>query len=251
VSDTPRVLIIDGDELFRQGLEFALRKLGVEPVITAESTDFLRRALNGGFALMLIDLDSNPLALEIVGQVRARLGASPRIMMVSKNGDSQNVLNALRAGANDFILKPLDRTHLAAKLSRYLRTREILENAAVTASVADSRVPGKLTCFARVTEVDERGARIESPHRIPAGTSLQLGGAVIREIAGAASVGSGASSCPVKITASWLVSESLPTEDQPASQVMYGAYAEFDRSRCDARWFRAVRRWLVDGPSKG
>lgn len=240
----PRVLVIDDDEFLRKGLEFAMSKLGVETVLTAEPTEFMSRveaAPAPGFDLYLIDLNlaEGGSGLELVRRIRALRGPKPRIMMISASGDNATIQAAIQAGANDYILKPLDRAHLAAKLCRYFLTQAMAESDAPQSLPADARTPGKLEFSAGIVEIDERGVRIEGPHLVPKGTALWIGGELVSAVSGATGA---RARIPVKVVSTWVSADACTEMGAPA----YGAFAEFDRSRCDLRWFRSLRRWLAE-----
>jgi two-component system chemotaxis response regulator CheY len=236
MNSRPSVLVIDDDEFLLKGLEFALSKLGIRSVLTADPLEFIRHAESGDHDVYLIDLqlsDSRS-GLELVDRIRALEGSRPKIMMISAAGEPATIARALERGANDYILKPLDREHLAAKLSRYVMTPQMAELVGGTLSDApEGRIPGKLSFQTEVIEVSEKGVLLQGPHLLPKGTAAWLSGELMGEIA-ASSGARGA--CLVKVTSNWVDS---------ADGFRYGAYAEFDRVHGDIRWFRALRRWLA------
>jgi CheY-like chemotaxis protein len=237
----PRAIVVDDDSFLLKGLDFGLRKLGIVPILTEDPDDFLKRVAAEEYDLYLIDLQlgHGRSGLDLVERLRVKLGPGARIIMVSATGDTKTIAQALARGATDYILKPLDREHLAAKLGRYVMTDELREAAHFPGASAEGRAPAKLSLFVDVVEVSDHGVRLQSPHFLPKGSSVWLDGDLIREIAGPDQVLAARGMRLVKVTSAWVESD---------DGSLCGAYAEFERADGgDPRWFRAVRRWLATG----
>jgi DNA-binding NtrC family response regulator len=237
----PTAIVIDDDSFLLKGLDYGLRKIGVVPTLTEDPDDFMERASAQKFDLYLIDLQlgNGRSGLDLIEQFRAVHGPGPRIIMVSATGDTRTIAEALARGANDYILKPLDREHLAAKLSRYVSTPLMTEATYVPGGGAEGRAPAKLSFSVDVLEVNDHGARLQSPHFLPKGTPVWIDGELLKELSGTDAKLSARGQRLMKITSSWVESE---------DGLLCGAYAEFERAVGDPRWFRAIRRWLAARP---
>jgi DNA-binding response OmpR family regulator len=79
--------------------------------------------------LMLPDLDG----VEVTRRIRSMpgLGSVPIVMITGKS-DKDNVINSLRAGAADFVVKPFDRAILLGKVRQFLGCAPALESLAPT-----------------------------------------------------------------------------------------------------------------------
>lgn len=114
------VLLIEDDPLLRRGLELALTRHGHD----------LRAAATGGegielftavkpdivvLDLMLPDLDG----FEICRRIRATTDVP--VIMVTARGDDFDVVGGLEAGADDYIVKPVQPTVLDARIRAVLR----------------------------------------------------------------------------------------------------------------------------------
>jgi CheY-like chemotaxis protein len=237
----PTAIVVDDDAFLLKGLDYGLRKLGIVPTLTADPDEFLRNTMVSHFDLHLIDLQlgNGRSGLELVEKIRAAHGASARVIMVSATGDTRTIAEALARGANDYILKPLDREHLAAKLSRYVHTPQLMEVANFIGGGAEGRAPAKLSFFADVVEVNDHGVRLQSPHFLPKGTPVWLDGELLKEISGDDQKLAARTSRLLKVTSAWVESD---------DGKVCGAYAEFERTSADPRWLRAIRRWLASNP---
>lgn len=63
--------------------------------------------------------------LDVLNDIRKR-GKDYPVLMISGNGDRENILTALRSGADDYIVKPFDAQILIEKISLLLRRRSTL-----------------------------------------------------------------------------------------------------------------------------
>ena len=184
----PSAIVIDDDAFLLKGLDYGLRKLGIVPTLTEDPDEFLEKVASGSFDLHLIDLQlgNGRSGFDLIEKIRASLGPRPRLIMVSATGDTRTIAEALARGANDDILKPLDREHLAAKLGRYVMTQALLDAAALHGQGKRRRPrarQGQLPCRRR------RGQR---SGRAPAGTvifcpkgrHLVCNGDLLKEISG-------------------------------------------------------------------
>jgi DNA-binding response OmpR family regulator len=120
------ILIIEDDEHIAQVLKFMLERQGYAVATAAD----------GRAARALIEITDIPPQLvlldvmlpyvdgfELVGVIRARAGwATTPIVMLTAKTMEQDIVRALDAGANDYIVKPFQPNELLARIRRYLRS---------------------------------------------------------------------------------------------------------------------------------
>ena len=123
------VLLVDDSKTMRNILKAALATMGV--TTTTEAADGLEgvkaiaaaAAASGGtapFDLMLVDWNMpNMNGLELVAKVRQTDKRTP-IIMVTTEGERDRVLEAVRTGANNYVLKPFKPEELVAKVTATL-----------------------------------------------------------------------------------------------------------------------------------
>jgi two-component system chemotaxis response regulator CheY len=116
-----RALVIDDSKAIRIVLRKLLGELGFEVVEAADGREALQR-LNGPmgpFDLALVDWNMPEMnGLEFVREVRGQGGHEDLTMvMVTTETESGQVVRALAAGANEYIMKPFSRDVLLDKLS--------------------------------------------------------------------------------------------------------------------------------------
>ena len=113
------VLLVDDSRTMRTIQKNALAALG--PVTCVEAADGAEglkaiAAAAAPFDLMLVDWNMPNLnGLEMVTAVRQTDRRTP-IIMVTTEGEKDRVLEAVRAGANNYVLKPFKPEDLVAKV---------------------------------------------------------------------------------------------------------------------------------------
>jgi DNA-binding response OmpR family regulator len=120
LGGVPRVLLIEDDPAVRQGLELALTRQGhgVRAVESGEQgLDRLRADLPDVVVLdlMLPGMDG----FEVCRRIRAA-GEVPIIMLTAR-GDDMDVVAGLEAGADDYVVKPVQARVLEARIRAVLR----------------------------------------------------------------------------------------------------------------------------------
>src|SRR5262245_19858406 len=123
-----RILIVDDDPVQRRLLEGMVKRAGYEPVI-AEGGDAAVAALTGSDAspldavvldLVMPDLDG----LGVLARIRES-GLAVPVIVQTAHGGIDNVVTAMRAGAADFVVKPVGAERLSVSLRNALATKAL------------------------------------------------------------------------------------------------------------------------------
>lgn len=125
----PRVLLIEDDQAVREGLRLALTRQGHAVTAVAAGEDGLTRLSAADVVvldLMLPGMDG----FEVCRRIRAT-GELPIIMLTARS-DDMDVVAGLEAGADDYVVKPVEPRVLEARIRAVLRRVQ-----AAPASVAD------------------------------------------------------------------------------------------------------------------
>ena len=115
-GDAQRILIIDDEAAIRESLETLLELEGyvVETAINGE--DGLERIEERFYDLILLDLAlPGKTGLEILPLIRERHPSLP-VIMITAYGKVDNVVDAIRSGAQNFVQKPWDNEKLLADI---------------------------------------------------------------------------------------------------------------------------------------
>lgn len=115
-----RALVIDDSRTVRLIVGNILRELGMTVLEAADGRQGLEQLhQNPDVELILVDWNMPVLnGLDFIRAVRSDRAHDPvRIMMVTTETESEQVVRALEAGANEYVMKPFTRDVLVAKLS--------------------------------------------------------------------------------------------------------------------------------------
>ena len=114
-----RALIVDDSRFVRSLLRNLLEEKGMECAEAADGQaglDELHR--EGSFDLALIDWNMPVMdGLEMLKRLRNEGFSDMRVMMVTTEAENDNILRALDAGADEYLMKPFDDEALSEKLA--------------------------------------------------------------------------------------------------------------------------------------
>jgi DNA-binding response OmpR family regulator len=115
------ILVADDDDLLGELLRFKLEGAGHRVTIIGDGQSALDAALSGAYDLMVLDammpVLSGPEVLRALVQQGSRL---PVVMLTARKGQD-DVLDALSAGARDYLTKPFIPDELVARVNAILK----------------------------------------------------------------------------------------------------------------------------------
>ncbi|MCL1887333.1 MAG: sigma-54 dependent transcriptional regulator [Kiritimatiellaeota bacterium] len=127
----PRILIIEDDPDGAQSVCDAVEDAGFETTLARDGREGLEKLAEVSPDLVLTDLVMPGLdGMAVLRRVRAEAPHTPVILMTA-HGSVPSSVQALKEGAHDYLIKPLDLDELQAKV------RGALDNAALKRRVAD------------------------------------------------------------------------------------------------------------------
>jgi phosphoserine phosphatase RsbU/P len=130
VSETQKILVVDDDPLMQTLLSKLLNSNGFESYVVDNGASALDILTQTNIGLIITDLNMPGLnGEELCKAIRAQdFGRYIYIIMITAQSGSQSLVNAMLAGADDFISKPLNPTELKARLKSGLRVLELEAN---------------------------------------------------------------------------------------------------------------------------
>ena len=122
----PRILVVDDEPLILEGLSRLLAPLNYEVIIAQGGCDAIIAIGKQQFDIILLDLGMPDLSGSEVLRFIADRGVSTPVIVVSGESSIDGAINALRAGACDFVRKPYEAEELLRRIDNTL-TRSRLE----------------------------------------------------------------------------------------------------------------------------
>ncbi len=116
-----RILIVEDEPSIALALDGDLRREGYETEVASDGDTAVRRALSGGFDLILLDVMlPRKDGVEVCREVRRAGVETPILMLTAKTQEAEKVLG-LELGADDYITKPYSARELRARIKAHLR----------------------------------------------------------------------------------------------------------------------------------
>jgi DNA-binding NtrC family response regulator len=116
IAGAARILIIDDEAAIRDSLETLLTMEGFHVTMAADGPGGLDQLAHSEFDLLLLDLAlPGESGLDLLPRVRETQPNLP-VIMITAYGTISNVVDAIRAGAENFVQKPWDNEKLLADI---------------------------------------------------------------------------------------------------------------------------------------
>jgi putative nucleotidyltransferase with HDIG domain len=141
VTPKKRVLVVDDDDTFRNGLKYALMQSGYDPILTVGGKVAQQLLEKGGIDVVLSDVnmpDGN--GIELLKFIR-QSGTVPIVMMTGLKSLIENVDVFRAGGILHFLPKPFSRETLVAALEAALAPPEVGPKLPPVEEVAYCKVP--------------------------------------------------------------------------------------------------------------
>jgi two-component system, OmpR family, KDP operon response regulator KdpE len=120
-----RILIVDDEASIRRGLRTTLTGLGFEVTEAARGEEALSLVRTSAFDGILLDMNMPGIGgLETCRRIR-QLSARIPILIVTVRDSPDDVIEALEAGADDYVTKPFNLRELVARLRSAIRRAEL------------------------------------------------------------------------------------------------------------------------------
>jgi len=124
MSETPRIFVIDDDSQVRKSLKLLLESVGLAVEVFSSAKAFLQRPRYDGLSCLVLDLRMPEFDGLDVQQHLAEAEIDIPIVFLSGHADVPSTAKAMRDGAVDFLVKPVDETELLDAIRRALTRDE-------------------------------------------------------------------------------------------------------------------------------
>ena len=136
MSESPAtILVVDDLPANRDLMVRRLQRSGFQVLAAASGPEALELVRRGSVDLVLLDIMMPGMTgLDVLRTLRAtRSTAALPVVMVTAKTDSEDVVEALSLGANDYVTKPVDYPVALARINAHLRTKQALRTEAAAA----------------------------------------------------------------------------------------------------------------------
>ena len=165
---TTTVLIVDDDPVQRRLAEAAVRRFGFNAKVAENGADGLALLRSEGADVVLLDLVMPGLdGLGVLGEMR-KSGLDTPVIVQTSNGSIDAVVNAMRAGAVDFVVKPAGAERLQVSIKNALRVDHLEEEVRrmrrrASGSLSFKDLTSKSPDMERLIRLAERSAKSNIP----------------------------------------------------------------------------------------
>ncbi len=117
------IIIADDEKNTREGLRWALERKNLNILLAADGEEALQLIRSEPVDILLTDLKMPKLdGLELLGYVRKE-SASTEVVMLTGHGTVESAVDAMKAGAFDYLIKPINIDELNLLVDRILANR--------------------------------------------------------------------------------------------------------------------------------
>jgi two-component system, OmpR family, response regulator ResD len=122
VAETPAVLVVEDEPTIAEVVARYLTRAGYDTTIAADGYAALQETGRRNPCLIVLDIMLPGLdGLEVMRRVRGRPGDNTAIILLTARGEESDRLVGLRAGADDYVVKPFSPSELVARVEAVLR----------------------------------------------------------------------------------------------------------------------------------
>ncbi|MDF1564924.1 MAG: sigma-54 dependent transcriptional regulator [Deltaproteobacteria bacterium] len=132
-----RILVVDDERSMREFLSILLRKSGHEVETTGEGSEALRRVAGEEFDLVVTDLRLGDVTGIEVLEATKRYHPQTEVILVTAFATTENAIQAMKAGAYDYLTKPFKVDEVSLVVQNALERRALVrENTELKAKLA-------------------------------------------------------------------------------------------------------------------
>ena len=157
---TPRsALVVDDERDIRELLVLTLGRMGLRVDTAADLTSARAQLAQGSYDLCLTDMRlPDGSGLDLIAHIAAKYADTP-VAMITAYGNVEAAVNALKAGAFDFVTKPVDLTVLRRLVQHALDVNQQRRSA----TPASARLLGESARMQQLRQTIGRVARSQAP----------------------------------------------------------------------------------------
>jgi two-component system response regulator PilR (NtrC family) len=121
-----RILVVDDEDIIRESLAFVLKKEGYTVQEAENGLVAYNRLIEESFDLVITDLEMPEMkGIELLEEIK-KLNIQTSVVIITAFGSLDTAISALRNGASDYLLKPVEFDELIIKIKRLFDVKNLL-----------------------------------------------------------------------------------------------------------------------------
>lgn len=162
-----KILVVDDEDIIRESLSYVLKNEGYIVEEATNGKEAYDKVVSNFYDLVITDIEMPQMkGIELLERISA-LTNQTLVMMITAYGSLDTAIKALRFGASDYILKPIEFDELLIKINRLLEIKKLIaENQLLRKEIQRnfdfSQLVGKSPLMQRIFEMIKIVADTES-----------------------------------------------------------------------------------------
>ncbi|MGA8265284.1 MAG: sigma-54 dependent transcriptional regulator, partial [Ignavibacteriaceae bacterium] len=121
-----KILVVDDEDIIRESLSFVLKKEGYAVEEAENGKAAYDKLLEGPFDLVITDIEMPQMkGTQLIEEIK-KLNIQTSFIVITAFGSLDTAITALRSGATDYILKPVEFDELLIKVKRLFEIKSLL-----------------------------------------------------------------------------------------------------------------------------
>ncbi|MBK6680018.1 MAG: sigma-54-dependent Fis family transcriptional regulator [Ignavibacteriales bacterium] len=121
-----KILVVDDEDIIRESISYILGKEGYAVETAENGAIAYEKVQKDHYDLVISDIEMPEMkGIDLLEKI-VRLNLHTSVIMITAYGSLETAIRALRAGAGDYLLKPLDFDELSVKVSRIFQLKDLI-----------------------------------------------------------------------------------------------------------------------------
>jgi DNA-binding NtrC family response regulator len=162
-----KILVVDDEEIIRESLSFVLKKEGFIVEEAENGKVAYEKIIKDSFDLVITDLEMPGMkGIDLLAEI-SKISIQTAVVIITAYGSLDTAISALRNGASDYILKPIEFDELLIKIKRLFEIRNLItENSLLRKEIQRTfdfeNIVGKSHSIRRIYDMIETVAETDS-----------------------------------------------------------------------------------------
>lgn len=157
-----KILLVEDEANIASFIKRGLEEFGYEVVVAYDGEAGWQEILGGQFQLLIFDIVMPKLSgLDLCHRYREQYGFSTPVLLLTALGTTENIVEGLEAGADEYIVKPFSFRELQARIAALLRRSKLHINNDGESSYNGSLQVADLTLNLSAHRAERKGVVID------------------------------------------------------------------------------------------